>query len=111
MRDLALAFEVGRARLQAHHVRLLQLQFGRVLDGDDALAGSISCDMRVEQRRLARAGAAGDQDVEAAARGDLQHRRHLLRRCCAGVAMTSSVILFLENLRIEMRARRSPAAG
>ena len=35
--DLALAFEIGRARLQAHHMGLLQLQFGRVLAGDDAL--------------------------------------------------------------------------
>ena len=35
--DLALAFEVGRAGFQAHHVRLLQLQFGGVLAGDDAL--------------------------------------------------------------------------
>ena len=34
---LALAFEVGRARFEAHHMRLLQLQFGRVLAGDDAL--------------------------------------------------------------------------
>ena len=36
-RDLAFAFEVGRARFQTHHVRLLQLKFGRVLAGDDAL--------------------------------------------------------------------------
>ena len=35
--DLALALEVGRAGFEAHHVRLLQLQFGRVLAGDDAL--------------------------------------------------------------------------
>ena len=33
----AVAFEVGRAGFQPRHVRLLQLQFGRVLDGDDAL--------------------------------------------------------------------------
>ena len=33
----AVAFEIGRARFQAHHVRLLQLQFGGVFDGDDAL--------------------------------------------------------------------------
>ena len=26
-----------RAGFQAHHMRLLQLQFGRVFDGDDAL--------------------------------------------------------------------------
>jgi hypothetical protein len=37
-RHLAAAFDVGRAGFQAHHVRLLQLQFGRVLDGHDALA-------------------------------------------------------------------------
>ena len=35
--DLALAFDVRRPRLEPHDVRLLQLQFGRVLDGDDAL--------------------------------------------------------------------------
>ena len=37
LRHLALALDVRRPRLQAHHVRLLQLQFGRVLDRDDAL--------------------------------------------------------------------------
>ena len=37
--DLAVAFEVGRPRLQAHDVRLLQLQFGGILDGDHPLAG------------------------------------------------------------------------
>ena len=31
-RDLAAAFEVRRACLQPHNMRLLQLQFGRVLD-------------------------------------------------------------------------------
>ena len=35
--DLALALEIGRPRFQADHVRLLQLQFGGVLAGDDAL--------------------------------------------------------------------------
>ena len=35
--DLAFAFEVGRPRLETHHVRLLQLKFGRVFAGDDAL--------------------------------------------------------------------------
>ena len=32
------AFDVRRARLEPHHMRLLQLQLRRVLDGDDALA-------------------------------------------------------------------------
>ena len=33
------AFEVRRARFQARQVRLLQLQFGRVLDGDNPFPG------------------------------------------------------------------------
>ena len=37
LRDLALALDVRRARLQRHDMLLLQLQLGRVLDGDDAL--------------------------------------------------------------------------
>jgi hypothetical protein len=35
------ALDVRRAGFEAHHVRLLQLQFGGVLAGDDALVGSI----------------------------------------------------------------------
>jgi hypothetical protein len=35
--DLALALEVRRAGFETHHVRLLELEFGRVLAGDDAL--------------------------------------------------------------------------
>jgi hypothetical protein len=36
-RDLALALKVGRAGFEAHDVRLLQLKFGGVFAGDDAL--------------------------------------------------------------------------
>ena len=50
-RDLALAFEVGRPRFQAHHVRLLQL--GRVLAGHDALAVVDVARQAVQQSRLA----------------------------------------------------------
>ena len=32
----ALAFDIHGACFESHHVRLLQLQFGRVFDGDDA---------------------------------------------------------------------------
>ena len=59
--DLALAFEVRRARLQPDDMRLLQLQFGGVLAGDDALVVVDVAGQAVEQRRLARTGAAGDQ--------------------------------------------------
>jgi hypothetical protein len=54
-------FKVGRARFEAHHVRLLQLKFGGVFAGDDALVGVDEVGQAVEQRRLARTGAAGDQ--------------------------------------------------
>jgi hypothetical protein len=38
-RDLALAFEVGRARFKPDHMRLLELKFGGVLARDDAFVG------------------------------------------------------------------------
>ena len=75
-RDLALAFDVRRARLQAHDVRLLELELGRVLDGDDALVGRDEARQDVEQRRLARAGAARDQDVEPRLHDALEDLRH-----------------------------------
>ena len=43
--NLALALDVGGARFQAADMRLLQLQFGGILDGDEALVGAgYSCD-------------------------------------------------------------------
>ena len=76
---LALAFKIGRARFEAHHMRLLQLQFGRVLAGDDALVAVDIVGQAVEQRRLAGTGAAGDDDVAAHAADDLQHLGAFLR--------------------------------
>src|SRR5205085_716056 len=37
--DFAFAFDVGRSGLEAHDVGLLELEFGGVLDGDDAFVG------------------------------------------------------------------------
>ena len=61
--DRAAPLGVGRARLEVDRVRLLQLHLRRVLDDDDALVLGNERRQRVEQRRLARAGAAGDHDV------------------------------------------------
>ena len=47
-----------------HDVRLLELELGRVLDRDDALVVRDERREAVEQRRLAGAGAAGDEDVQ-----------------------------------------------
>ncbi len=70
--DGALAFDVGRPGLEAHHVTLPQLQLGRVFDRDDALVLADEAGQDVEQRRLAGAGAARDDDVQPA--GDCRRR-------------------------------------
>ena len=64
--DLALALDVGRPGFQAPHVLLLQLQFRGVLDGEDAFVVRDEAGEDVEQGGLARAGAAGDQDISLA---------------------------------------------
>ena len=58
------AFDVRRPGLQPDHVLLLQRQLGGVLDRDDALGRWDERRERVEQRGLAGAGAAGDDDVQ-----------------------------------------------
>ena len=63
--DLAGALDVGRPRLEAHDVRLVEQQLGRVLDRHDALALRQERGEHVEERRLAGAGAAADHAVEA----------------------------------------------
>ena len=75
--DRALAFDVRRARLEPRHVLLVELQLGRVLDRDDALLVADEAGQHVEQRRLAGAGAAADQHVQArphAVRQEVEHR-------------------------------------
>ena len=63
--DLSAALDVGRSRLETQHVVLLELELGRVLDGDDALVVGDEGGHHVEQGRLARAGTTGDDDVAA----------------------------------------------
>ena len=70
--DLAFALEIRRPRFQSHHVRLLQLQFGRVLAGDDTLVVVDIAGQAVEQRRFAGAGAAGNKNIHPAAADHLE---------------------------------------
>ena len=58
LRDLAAPFDVRGSRFEAQHVRLPQLQFGRVFDRYDALLFGNEAGQDVEQRRFAAAGAA-----------------------------------------------------
>ncbi len=61
----------GRAS-SGEHVVLVELELLGVLDGDDALVGGDERRQHVERRRLAGAGTAGDDDVEAADHAGLQ---------------------------------------
>ena len=79
--DRALPFDVGRPGLQAHDVFLRELQFGRVFDGDQALVLRNVLRQDVQERRLAGAGAAGDQDADARAHRRGQHFHHLRAKC------------------------------
>ncbi len=75
----ALAFDVRRARFEAHDVLLLKLKLGRVLDRDDALAVRNEAGQRIEQRRFTGAGAAGDDHVEAGLDAAFEQHHHLRR--------------------------------
>ena len=56
-------FDVRALGFQAHDVLLGQLQLGRVFDRDDPLLVGDEIAQAIEQRGLAGAGAAGDEDV------------------------------------------------
>ncbi len=75
LRDCASPFDVGRARLQPHHMRLLHLQLGGVLDRHDAFRLRDEAGKQVEQRRFAGAGAARDHHIQASAHDRAHHLR------------------------------------
>ena len=109
--DLAAALQVGRPGLQPDDMRLLQLQLGRVLDRDDALAGVDQPAHGVQQRGLAGAGAAGDDDVQPAARGDLQHPGHRPASARRSRPAGRSRCCRRANLRIDRQGPSSASGG
>ncbi len=108
--DQADALEVGRPGLQADDVRLLQLQLGGVLAGDDALVRLDEARQAVEQRGLARAGAARDHDVAADPADDLEELRALRRDRTELGELVEGELVALELADGERRRHRSPAA-
>ena len=78
-RDLAASLEVRRPCLERHDVGLAELELGRVLDRDDPVVGGDEGRQHVESGRLARAGAAGDEDVEPGPDARPQELEHLGR--------------------------------
>ena len=95
--DLAAALHVGRPGFELDHMLLLKPELCGVLDGDDALAGIDHARKRIEQGGFAGAGAAGNDDVETAARRNLQHMREFRRHASR----------FGEPGEIERRLRKS----
>jgi hypothetical protein len=76
--DLALALDIGRPGFEAPDMKLLQLQFGSVLNGDQALFAGDEAGQGVKKGGLAGAGTAGDDQRNPAAHRRLQqfgHRR------------------------------------
>ena len=67
----------GGPRLHAHHVLLIEVQFRRVLDHDDALAVGNHFGQRAQKRGLAGARAARDQDVLPRTDRDREEIQHL----------------------------------
>src|SRR6185312_9226280 len=63
--NFTFALNAWRASLHAPDMRLLQLQFGGVLDGDEALLFRDERGQRVEHRGFAGAGAAGNDGGDA----------------------------------------------
>jgi len=75
--DLAAAFDIGGAGFEPTHMRLLQLQFRRVFDGHHAFAMVDESGKRVQERGLAGAGTARNQDIAPAFNDGLHQLRHL----------------------------------
>src|SRR5712671_31196 len=65
--NLAFALDIGRTRFQPHRVRLLQLQFGSVLAGDDAFVALDELRQTVQERCLAGTRTTRHNDVRTAA--------------------------------------------
>ena len=74
--DCAFAFDVGSASFEADDVLLLELQFGGVFDGDDALDVGNVAGENVEQSGFAGAGAAGDEEIQSSLDHDGKQFEH-----------------------------------
>ena len=107
----ALAFDVRRPRLEPDDVALPQHQFRGVLDRDDALVVGDEAREDVEQRRLAGAGAARDDDVQPAGDGRLQEVEHRLRQRLALDQVVRRRAGRCGNGGSTAPGRRAPAAG
>src|SRR5260370_4905696 len=79
----------GRTAFQPYHVPLLQLQFSRVLNGDDPLLFGDVAGEHIQHRRLTGAGPAGHNNVETGFYGATEQLQHRFRqrRCGQQIAV------------------------
>src|SRR5215468_8968492 len=76
--DFSLAFQVGRTRFQAHHMRLLQRKFRRILDSDDAFIGWDKTGQTIKHSGLARTSSATDYEVKTRPYNGLEKLNHFV---------------------------------
>ena len=104
--DCALAFDVGRSRLEPRHMRLLQLKLGRVFDRDDALAVGDERRLDVEQRCLTGAGAAADEHVQLQVHAVAKELEHV-----GGDRLVADQVLGLEAVGRKTANRKQRAVN
>ena len=107
----AAAFDVGRTRFERNRCSWLSLQLGGVFDRDDALAVRNEIRQHVEQRRLAGAGAAGDDDVLALLRRRLSGTSPSMPTASRSRSDARASSRFLANLRIVRVGPLSASGG
>ena len=102
--DLAFALDVGGPGFHPGDVRLLQPQFGGILDRHDAFLRQDRRGQGVEQSGLAAAGAAGNQHIETGANAGGQKINHFL-----GDGVSGHHVAHLQGLAAEMPDRHERA--
>ena len=75
--------EEGARVSQAHYMRLAQAQFGCIFQRHHAFLNADVSRQGVQHGRLARAGTAGDHDVELRLGGQFEHAGHAGVHCAA----------------------------
>ena len=79
------------SRLEPDEIRLVDPDLGRLLDQDDAVLRRDRLRDGVEERRLARARPAGDEDVVAGVHGRHEASRRARSTACRTATRSSSV--------------------
>src|SRR3954466_16202636 len=102
--DLAFALDVGRTGFKPYHVRLLKLEFGGVFAGDDTFVVVDVLSETIQQRGLAGAGTAGNQNVGPTAADDLENVRALRRDRAELDELIQRQLVFLELADRKRRA-------